>query len=173
VIKSSEIARYTRMPEYAVDVAWTRLEAFLAELAKTDLDLDPDFQRPHVWTATQQTAYVEHVLRGGWASRTLLLNCPRWLMGGRGIVLVDGKQRLEAARSFMRDELPVFGGNRRSDFDVVDPIEASFRIAVNELPTRADVLRWYLEINAGGTPHTIDELDRVRALLAEEEVAHG
>ena len=29
------------------------------------IDLDPDFQRPHVWTDAQQEAFIEHVLRGG------------------------------------------------------------------------------------------------------------
>jgi hypothetical protein len=36
---------------------------------------------------------------------------------------------------------------------------------VNDLKTEAEVLRWYLEINAGGTPHTEEELDKVRKML--------
>jgi hypothetical protein len=33
---------------------------------------------------------------------------------------------------------------------------------------RADVMRWYLQVNYGGTPHTDEELNKVRSMLAEE-----
>lgn len=40
--------------------------------------------------------------------------------------------------------------------------------SVNELRTRAEVLRWYLQLNSGGVVHTEEELARVRALLEAE-----
>ena len=40
---------------------------------------------------------------------------------------------------------------------------------INELLTRKAVIRWYLEINAGGTPHIREEIDRVRDLLKKEK----
>jgi hypothetical protein len=49
--------------------------------------------------------------------------------------------------------------------DLTDP---SFRIMVNTLPTRVDVLRWYLDINSGGVAHTPEEIARLRALLEAE-----
>ena len=42
------------------------------------------------------------------------------------------------------------------------------RIVVNDLQTREEVLQWYLELNSAGTPHSKEELDRVKALLARE-----
>lgn len=168
-----DIPLFTRAASYGVDVDWHYVEKYIAGLAASPgIDLDPDFQRPHVWTEAQQVAYVEHILRGGWASRTILFNCINW--NGRGecgpLVLVDGKQRLEAVRRFLRNDLAIFGGNRRSDFsDRLDPLKASFRICVNDLPTRADVLRWYLELNAGGTPHSDGEIEKVRAMLEAED----
>ena len=43
---------------------------------------------------------------------------------------------------------------------------------VNDLPSRGAVLRWYIELNSGGTPHSDAEIGRVRALL-EQEIAGG
>jgi hypothetical protein len=40
---------------------------------------------------------------------------------------------------------------------------------VNDLKTREEVLIWYLEMNSGGTPHTKEELDRVKRMLEKEE----
>ena len=45
---------------------------------------------------------------------------------------------------------------------------ATSKLNINTLPTRAAVLQWYLEMNAGGTPHADAEIERVRGLLAAE-----
>ena len=137
------------------------------------LDLDPDFQRGHVWTEAKQIAYVEFCLRDGQGSRTLLFNHPGWNKDYKGMmVLVDGKQRLEAVRKFLRNDLPIFGGNRLNDFEDKDRLlrtnAAHFTFSVNALPTRREVLEWYLQINSGGVVHTAEELAKVEELLKNE-----
>jgi hypothetical protein len=44
-----------------------------------------------------------------------------------------------------------------------------FKFRMCSLASRAEVLRFYLNINAGGTPHTNSEIERVRAMLATIE----
>lgn len=84
------------------------------------------------------------------------------------MVLLDGKQRLEAARRFLRNELSIFGGHRYADFeDSIRMANPSFNFYVNDLHTRAEVLQFYLDINTGGTVHTSDEIARVQKLLGE------
>ena len=43
----------------------------------------------------------------------------------------------------------------------------SFYIA--DLTSRATILQWYLDINAGGVVHSREEISRVRELLEEEK----
>jgi len=43
------------------------------------------------------------------------------------------------------------------------------RININDLPTKKDVLQWYVEMNSNGTIHTEDEINRVKELLEKEE----
>ncbi len=137
---------------YEIDVGFQWLEKQLADAMNDGLDIDPPFQRAHVWTEAQQSAYVEYLLRGGEVSRLLIVNAPHWRESSyKGSTLVDGKQRLEAVRRFMRDDLPVFG-TRLSEFKGV------------ALESEAQLLDLYLAINAGGTPHTPEELDKVRAM---------
>jgi len=131
------------------------------------LDMEPDFQRVHVWTPEQQTRYVEFLLRGGNSSRDIYFNCPGWMGSFRGpFELVDGKQRLAACLGFMAGTVPVFGGHFRRDF-ADEPFNPTLRFHINSLETRREVLQWYLDINSGGVVHTDDELDRVRRLLDE------
>ncbi len=182
--KFSDIRRFTRDPNYSVTVGWNYLEQHIAaevEIGRNNgsmLDLDPDFQRAHVWDDARRAAYVVFILRGGASSKDLLFNCSGWMRDWRGpYVIVDGKQRLEAVRRFMRSDLPIplpELADRpllRSDFDdSKQPLRlyAHFNWKVNDLPDRASVLRWYLELNSGGVVHTTEELERVRSLLAEE-----
>lgn len=158
---------------YVVNVSWRYLESHLESwnIPPAPVDLNPDFQRAHVWTEEQQRRYVEFQMRGGRTARRIVFNCPGWNSDWHGpFVIVDGKQRLEAVRKFMRNELAVFDGHKRSDFvDDIKGLNINLEFEVNNLQTRAEVLQWYLDFNSGGVVHTEDELNRVRDLLAKEK----
>lgn len=154
---------------YEIDVAWKDLEMVIKTYTERDgLNLDPEFQRAHVWTRAQQVAYVEYVLQGGEVGKNLTFNCPNWQTNLNDIgpyEIVDGKQRLEAVRAFMRDDFPAHGHLRSEYTDHIRYHIGNFKWRICSLETREEVLQLYLNINAGGTPHTKKELDRVRKLL--------
>ena len=164
---------FTRMPTYRVNVMWDYLEESLSHWSDdrdgaAKLNLEPDFQRGHVWTPEQQTKFVEYILQGGMSGREIYFNCTGWMKDWKGpFVIVDGKQRLHAAREFLANRLPVFGGNYRKDIAGRLSLNAQFLFNVNDLKTRAEVLKWYLEMNTGGTPHTPEEIDKVQKMLIE------
>lgn len=171
-MKFSEIKQLTQQANYQVNIWWEDLDESLDHYRRSNcgggLDTDPDFQRGHVWTEAQQIAYVEFKLMGGSGSNDLYTNCVGWMNDFQGpFVLVDGKQRLNAALRFIRNEIPAFG-HYRKEFVGRIPSHAEFIFHVNNLKTREEVLTWYLEMNSGGTPHTQEELDRVRAMLEEK-----
>jgi hypothetical protein len=159
---------------YEIHVGWRDLENQLEQWDERaggkfgGLDLDPDYQREHVWTQEQRIAYVEYVLMGGEVGRKITWNSPDW-MGSweRPTELVDGKQRLEAVRAFLRSEFPAFGHLHSEYEDKIPNMGPRFEFQVCKLGTREEILRLYLNINAGGTPHTQSELNRVRALLED------
>jgi len=128
MISYKNIRRFTSQPCYMINTSWRYIEENLKQYAdrkqiegNEGLDLDPDFQRGHVWTEKKQIAYVEFCLRGGQSSRDIYFNHPNWQGSYKGqMVLVDGKQRLEAVRKFIRNELPVFDGHTLNDFEDKD-----------------------------------------------------
>ena len=133
------------------------------------LDLDPDFQRAHVWTEAQQVAFVEHVLRGG-KNTVIRFNCAGWNRKSNAgpMQVVDGKQRLTALLAFLANEIPAFGTYLKDFEGIMSWIGMGVQFVVNDLAKREDVLRWYLEINEGNVAHTAEELDRVREMLSTE-----
>lgn len=169
-MRFNDIPKVTKQPSYTVEVGWYMLLNYLEKQTKEySLDLDPDFQRAHVWTESQQVAYVEAKLRGVTSGSDILFNHAGWMRNFRGKTeLVDGKQRLTAVTRFLKDEIRAFGllcSEYEGRLPLMDP---SFRIHINDLPDRKSVLKWYLELNGGGTPHTKQELEMVEALLKEE-----
>lgn len=157
---------------YEADVSWNYLEDWIERMRRDiGVELDPDFQRAHVWTEAQQIAYVEHCLRGGSGGRMILWNCHDWNehTGLHPVVLVDGKQRIEAVRAFLRDDIKAFRTKYSNYKDKLDFVRYRFRFNINSLKTRAEVLQWYLEINDGGVVHTDEEIEKVRQMLQAEK----
>lgn len=172
ITRFQDIPQYTRDGNYSVNMEPEYLIEHVCGdwVENMSLNLEPDFQRAHVWTEDQQIAFCEYFFRGGKSGRNLYFNHPGWMGGFEGdFVLVDGKQRIEAMRRFLANEIQVFGSYRREYTDRIRMVSHTFIINVNDLKTRAEVLQWYIEMNAGGTPHTTEEIDRVRKLLAAEK----
>ena len=171
--KFNDIPQLTSYGNYNIHVQWASLLEWLESWEKEyNFDLNPDFQREHVWTEAQQIAYIEYKLRGGTHADLLLFNHPGWNSLSNfykhGGVLVDGKQRLNAVCRFMKDEIPAFDYRYSQYTDRLRVHIARFTVHVNDLKTRKAVLQWYLELNAGGTQHTKKEIEKVKNLLKKE-----
>lgn len=165
----AKIPKFTPSGSYRINVGWDYLEEWLKRHMEDGLNLDPDFQRAHVWTEQQQVAYVEYSLRGGKSGRELFFNCKGWHAGERDFetfVIVDGKQRLKAVRRFLNNEIPAFGTLRKDFKGRMRMQDADFVVTMNDLNTRKEVLKWYLEMNTGGTPHTEEEILKVEVMYA-------
>lgn len=169
-----DIPPFVRDGAYEVDIPFDSILEWI-ERGQTEqppmsrLDIDPDFQRVHVWKPKQQTAWLEYWLRGGRTGRVIYFNHPGWMRGYQGdFVLVDGKQRLEAVRAFQHNEIKVFGSHFKEYTDKCSFTQATLKFNVNTLKTRREVLSWYIQFNAGGTPHTRKEIDRVIELYKAE-----
>lgn len=83
-------------------------------------------------------------------------------------VCVDGLQRITAVLKFMNNEIKIFGSQYK-EFEDHMPSNAELLFCVNNLQTKKEVLQWYVDMNAGGTPHTNDEIERVKKMILELE----
>ncbi len=175
--KYDDIPPFTRSGSYMVNVGLDYLPGYyIRHVIDLGLDVSPDFQRDYVWTQDQKIAFMEYMLRGGKSGLDIYTNAPFWQHGDMGkenpkswYVLVDGKQRLDAALGFLNNEFPVFGAYAKEFKDRLRFTQGGFRWHVNDLKTRAEVLQWYLDLNTGGTIHSDTDLDKVRSLLPEAD----
>lgn len=172
-MKFKDIPKFTQRPPYHVNTDLDDIETWIQDnINELGLQMNPDFQRGHVWTKEQQTAYMEYLLKGGSSGKDFYFN----RVGGMNdfgnlksdFVCVDGLQRITAIFSFLHNEIPVFGHYLRDFEDSLRFADVRFSMNVNDLKTRKDVLTWYVEMNSGGTPHTQEEINRVKKMLEDE-----
>ena len=146
---------------YHVNMDLNHIEQWIEEEKAV---LNPDFQRGHVWTEQQQIAFLEWFFTGGITGRNIYFNSPDYTNGGNTPpVCVDGLQRLTAVRRFLNNEIPIYNSYNK-EFDRI-PFRYNLVFHINNLPTKKEVLQWYLQFNGAGTPHTNKELDRVRKMV--------
>lgn len=167
-----------RQSTYACDVDWRRMQGALEAYAKDYgmVELNPDFQRGHVWTAAQQIHYIENALRGIVSAPAFViqLNCPNWESDKysgdlpHGFQCIDGLQRLTAVQKLMDGTIKPFGLSMEdleySSFSLKG-VTYRFRIEIFSFQSRAELLQHYIDLNAGGTPHSQEEIARVKQLL--------
>jgi hypothetical protein len=170
-MKFKDVPKRTPTGNYHVDVPLTSIIRTLDEYeSEYGLDMNPDFQRGHVWRVDQQVAFIEYILQGGKTS-DILFNEPNWNSQKAGkMVLVDGLQRINAIIAFLKNYIPAFG-HFYLDYEDRLPATMTVSFRVNDLKTRAQVLQWYIELNSGGTPHSTLEIERVEELLEDELAA--
>lgn len=113
---------------------------------------------------------MEFFLKGGKSGNIIYFNCPSWYWlvpdgAYNEFVCVDGLQRLTAICRFINNEIKVFGSyfNEYTDLAILNRHPIKFN--VNDLKTEREVLQWYVDMNAGGTPHTTKEIERVKKLI--------
>lgn len=169
-MKFRDIPQVSKYAGYRINVSWRFLENWLNDIRLSNgLDLDPLYQRGHVWTESQQVRYVEWVLRGGKSGKDLNFNSPGWQRtnDSHPVELVDGKQRLTAVLRFLRNELKAFD-SFYSEFEDRLPIDADFVVYINDFKTKKEVMQWYIDMNTGGTVHAEEEIVRVKRLVESE-----
>jgi hypothetical protein len=165
-----EIPQFTSWGSYHVDLSFNYLENWIEDHMKWKLELNPDFQRGHVWDEAKQIAYVEYAYRGGMSGREVYFNMAGWMQNYNGdFVLVDGLQRITAVRRFFNKEIKIFNQYVDEFGEILyRAMNPSFSVHINNLQTRKEVLNWYLELNTGGVVHTSEEIERVKKLLEKE-----
>ena len=145
----------------------TSLDSIIHESIR-GLDVAPDYQRGYVWSDDDEQRLLDSVVQGRELGRFILVERA---YPNRPYVL-DGKQRLNCLTRFIKSEL-AWRGIYWHELDRLDrgAIEGRF-IQVARLKevnhSRADFLRIFLEVNAGGVPQTVEHLASVQQLLDAE-----
>ena len=174
ILKYKSIPKVTPVGSYSVSVGLDYLKETIDRYKNNyGLNLNPNFQRGHVWSMDQRIAFVEFILQGG-KTNPIYFNHENWMSSFEGeFVIVDGKQRLTSLLMFLDNEFPVFKNLDQEEVGFYAKELDFFRnnfltFVINDLKSKKLVLKWYLEMNKGNIQHTEEELNRVEKLLQQE-----
>lgn len=174
-MKYKDLKKMIRDGDWQCDYTLKGFIGFIEQhIEEFGLNMQPDFQRNHVWSEDQQIRFIEALLQGGAKhSRVIYLNYPSWQTEVKegeynDFVCVDGLQRYTAIKRFINNEIKAFGFYL-DEYEDSDVLKRAFmvKININDLCSKKEVLEWYLQINDGGTPHTEEELNKVKKMLSE------
>ncbi len=164
---------------YCIDVPLDGLLKHLQRYQESyKLELNPDFQRGHVWSKQQQVAYIEYLLQCPEKDKStrVTFNYPGWQtrreQDDSVMVCIDGLQRLTAIKAFLNNELEAFG-SYFNEFEGKLGWDRCIQIAVTGYENREEILKYYLVVNNTGVAHSKEELDRVEKLLQNERNKNG
>ncbi|MFM5295092.1 hypothetical protein ACEUAI_12780 [Aeromonas veronii] len=175
----SEIINPLPQSAYTTNIMWRSLTEMMRQLGEEyqGLDWSPDFQRGHVWTSEQREHYILNCLRGvvDESNMTIRFNCPNWTAKKskmsnlpNGLQCIDGLQRATAIIDFMNGKFKVNGlgpDDLRETTFSADSLR--IRLVVYKIQMKSDLLKLYIDLNAGGTPHPKEELQRIRTMHNE------
>lgn len=173
----NDIIKPLRAAKWQADFRWNTMEDQIRAMGEDygGLEMEPDFQRGHVWTPEQRVHFIENCLRGVVPSSGFLIqfNSPSFNDDGiktdlpKGLQCVDGLQRFTTVVEFVKGNVKPFGLTAAElHMTPFAPGRFHMKVAIHDFTSRTDLLEHYLSINTGGTPHSPGEIARVRALLA-------
>lgn len=156
---------------YHVNVSLGHL---LDSINQYGIDLDPDYQRGHVWTEEQEQKFVGALLENYKAIPPFWFNWTSKEYHRDSSEIVDGKQRINSCIRWLKGEIhavcPCGIEVEYRELDKVSLRGLATYVTMNwnfvEL-SRKEVMQFYLRLNNGGTIHTPAELDKVRRLVEE------
>lgn len=89
------------------------------------------------------------------------------------LVCVGGLQRTNAIERFVDNEICAFGQHYSAfgfpirDVAGIPSVDFKVNVHINHFETYKEILEWYYSLNSGGTPHSKEELDKIRQIIAE------
>lgn len=145
------------------------------------LELNPEFQRGHVWKLNQQIAFVENLLRVIDINKTIRFNDLTMRPHNDAddilknkIICIDGLQRLTAIIDFVDGKYKVFNNQLSYDDILNHPDKASMRRIFNsallqfeflQITSYKEVLEYYIDLNFGGVAHTPADIQIAKDIL--------
>ena len=175
-MRLSDIKKFTKKGSYQVNVHLSHIKKTLADYEQDyGLELNPDFQRGHVWTEEQQIAWLEFYFKSddNMSSNIIYFNSPAFQPVetenkdlNNAILCVDGLQRLTAMIKLLDNEIKIFG-HYLNEFEDSSLLTKRYSLIfnINNLCYRKELLNLYIDMNTGGTVHSSTEIARVKKML--------
>lgn len=145
-------------------------------LNKYGLDLDPDYQRGHVWDNDQKVNLIDSIFKHVDIGKFAVVKRPWGPDGNKPLTpklyeVLDGKQRITAIIEYFLGRFPYKGKyfNELGYRDQGHFLSYSISYAESDYLTKEQKYRYFLKLNTSGTPVDPAHMKRVAGLLEKEQ----
>lgn len=151
-------------PTYEVNTHITYLIGSWLPEQEQDLGYEekPDFQRKHVWSDKDRSRYMGYLFQAGPTGRDFYFATDNFYGNNKiPLVCVDGLQRLTTLRMFLNNEVKLLG-HYLLEYEDHAEIKRNSNLMVNikvlTIPTRNDMIDFYIKFNSSGVYHSEEDL---------------
>jgi hypothetical protein len=169
-----DIPKFTQTEEMRLQFYQTSLSSFDSIVYHFGLDLNPDYQRGHVWTMEDKVKLIDSIFKGVDIGKFVFIRRD-YGTDEHLYEILDGKQRLTAIMEFREDRFR-YNGLLYSELHPHDQSHIEFySIATADVsnPTKEQIYNYFLKLNTGGKPMDVAQLEKVAKLLEEEKKKKG
>lgn len=162
---------YNPIPQNGLFQPLLTLDKFVAEYP---ININPYFQRDIVWKDEQQSLLVGSILEGNVVPPCYININPK---DSFDVVLVDGKQRVNACLRFLKNEISaktsqginiIFSDLNKIDVALCKSV-IGLRFVDLNLSTK-NMLEFYIRLNSFGIAHNREDILKVQSLLKDNNV---
>lgn len=135
------------------------------------LDLEPDYQRDHVWGIDQKIALIDSIFKNVDIGKFTIIRRPFSEKRTHYYEVLDGKQRIQALIDFFECRFE-YKGKTYNDLHWRDRNHFkgySVSWAETEPLTNEQKYRYFLKLNVSGIPMSEDQLNKVRLMWIKEQ----
>jgi hypothetical protein len=144
------------------------------------LDLDPDYQRGHVWDNDQQVNLIDSIFKHVDIGKFAVIKRPWGPDGNKPLTpklyeVLDGKQRITAIIDYYLGHFK-YKGKYYNELGYMDQghfTNFSISYAESDYLTQEQKYRYFLKLNTTGTPVDPAHMERVAGLLAKEQAKNA
>lgn len=132
-----------------------------------DLDLNPSYQRPYVWTQKEQDEFLTTLITG-FPCGVIAIAVDSVFNESHWVEVIDGKQRLTTIIKFWNNEIgiPMPDGSRLFWNEMLRHEQRAFEnlslpaLGLAEC-TKKDRLEFFIKLNFAGVPQSTEHMNRV------------
>lgn len=151
-----------RSREHAIMVG-----SYIHWFKNNDLDLNPSYQRPYVWTQKEQDEFMTTLITG-FPCGVIAIAVDSKFNESHWVEVIDGKQRLTTIMKFWNNEIgiPMPNGSRLFWDEMGRHEQRAFEnlslpaLGLDEC-SKKDRLEYFLKLNFAGMPQSQEHMNRV------------
>ena len=161
--------KFRKEETYRLRMYNSSIDSLLSMVYQHGVDFNVDYQRDHVWELKDKIDLIDSIFNNIDIGKFVFVQRPYSDDRGKGLEILDGKQRLTTLCEFYEDRFNYNGFyfSELSQFDKNKFESHSIAYGYLENPNKRTIFETFIKLNTCGKPMASQHINKVKKLLNE------